>query len=52
MGQVINQLVKQDGLKGFYKGTTAPLISISAYVSIQFGIFEKAKQTVKNITGN
>jgi len=34
------RIAKDEGLKGFYKGTLTPLIGVGACVSIQFGVFE------------
>ncbi|CEP65080.1 uncharacterized protein LALA0_S24e00100g [Lachancea lanzarotensis] len=42
--KVVKSLVKNEGLKGFYKGTTTPLIGVGACVSCQFGVNEAMKR--------
>ncbi|EDO14997.1 hypothetical protein Kpol_376p10 [Vanderwaltozyma polyspora DSM 70294] len=41
---VIRNLIKNEGLKGFYKGTLTPLVGVGACVSIQFGCNEAMKR--------
>lgn len=41
---VVKTLVKNEGFKGFYKGTLTPLIGVGACVSIQFGVNEFMKR--------
>ncbi|CCE61442.1 hypothetical protein TPHA_0A03660 [Tetrapisispora phaffii CBS 4417] len=45
--KVIKDLVKHEGLKGFYKGTLTPLIGVGACVSVQFGVNEYMKRLLK-----
>lgn len=42
--QVIRNLVKNEGILAFYKGTWAPLVGIGACVSCQFGVNEAMKR--------
>ncbi|ODV98591.1 hypothetical protein PACTADRAFT_64731 [Pachysolen tannophilus NRRL Y-2460] len=42
--EVIKQLLKNEGILGFYKGTLTPLVGIGACVSIQFGVNEFMKR--------
>jgi solute carrier family 25 (mitochondrial carnitine/acylcarnitine transporter), member 20/29 len=41
---VVKKLVKNEGFKGFYKGTLTPLVGVGACVSIQFGVNEFMKR--------
>ncbi|ODV63838.1 mitochondrial carrier [Ascoidea rubescens DSM 1968] len=41
---VVQQLLKNEGILGFYKGTLTPLVGIGACVSIQFGVNEFMKR--------
>jgi solute carrier family 25 carnitine/acylcarnitine transporter 20/29 len=41
--QAVTRTIKDEGLQGFYKGTVAPLVGISACVSIQFGTLAVVK---------
>lgn len=41
---VMKQLVTNEGIKGFYKGTLTPLIGVGACVSIQFSVNEYMKR--------
>lgn len=41
---VVKKLVKNEGFKGFYKGTMTPLVGVGACVSIQFGVNEFMKR--------
>ncbi|CDO92430.1 unnamed protein product [Kluyveromyces dobzhanskii CBS 2104] len=42
--KVIKDLIKNEGLTGFYKGTLTPLIGVGACVSLQFGVNEAMKR--------
>ena len=42
--EVIRKLLKNEGPKGFYKGTLTPLIGVGACVSLQFGVNEAMKR--------
>lgn len=41
---VIKQLVKNEGFRGFYKGTLTPLVGVGACVSVQFSVNEFMKR--------
>ncbi|SCU86022.1 LADA_0D11716g1_1 [Lachancea dasiensis] len=41
---VVKNLVKNEGPRGFYKGTLTPLIGVGACVSCQFGVNEAMKR--------
>lgn len=41
---VVKQIMKNEGFKGFYKGTMTPLIGVGACVSIQFSVNEYMKR--------
>ncbi|KAK9465866.1 mitochondrial carrier domain-containing protein [Lipomyces arxii] len=41
---VVRNLVKNEGFRGFYKGTLTPLIGVGFCVSMQFGVFEGMKR--------
>lgn len=41
---VVKQIMKNEGFKGFYKGTLTPLIGVGACVSIQFSVNEYMKR--------
>jgi len=45
---VVQKLIKNEGVLGFYKGTLTPLIGVGACVSIQFGVNEYMKRNVFN----
>jgi solute carrier family 25 (mitochondrial carnitine/acylcarnitine transporter), member 20/29 len=38
------RIVKNEGLRAFYKGTATPLVGVGAYVSTQFGTFHYLKR--------
>ncbi|CAG58396.1 uncharacterized protein GVI51_D01507 [Nakaseomyces glabratus] len=42
--EVVKNLLKNEGPKGFYKGTLTPLVGVGACVSIQFGVNEAMKR--------
>lgn len=42
--QVVKNLIKNEGLRGFYKGTLTPLVGVGACVSCQFGVNEAMKR--------
>lgn len=42
--QVIKNLLKNEGILAFYKGTLTPLVGVGACVSIQFGVNEAMKR--------
>ncbi|KAL3228995.1 Mitochondrial glycine transporter YMC1 [Nakaseomyces bracarensis] len=42
--EVVKNLLKKEGPKGFYKGTLTPLVGVGACVSIQFGVNEAMKR--------
>lgn len=44
LGDCASQIVKREGLLGFYKGTLTPLLGVGACVSIQFGVVEAVKR--------
>ncbi|KAI8082904.1 mitochondrial carrier domain-containing protein [Halteromyces radiatus] len=44
MMDCVRQTRAKEGLKGFYKGTTTPLVGIGACVSIQFVVLEAMKR--------
>lgn len=41
---VVRNLLKNEGPRGFYKGTLTPLVGVGACVSIQFGVNEAMKR--------
>ncbi|PRT56655.1 Carrier protein YMC1, mitochondrial [Wickerhamiella sorbophila] len=41
---VVRKLVKNEGFKGFYKGTMTPLVGVGACVSVQFAVNEGMKR--------
>lgn len=43
-GDVVKELMKNEGPKGFYKGTLTPLIGVGACVSVQFSVNEFMKR--------
>lgn len=43
-GDVVKQLLQNEGLKGFYKGTLTPLVGVGACVSVQFSVNEVMKR--------
>ncbi|EGV65156.1 hypothetical protein CANTEDRAFT_113631 [Yamadazyma tenuis ATCC 10573] len=43
-GDVMKQLVRNEGLRGFYKGTLTPLVGVGACVSVQFSVNEFMKR--------
>ncbi|KAL0089339.1 mitochondrial carrier domain-containing protein [Phycomyces blakesleeanus] len=45
MMDCVRQIRQREGLGGFYKGTTTPLVGIGACVSIQFVVLESMKRT-------
>ncbi|BAO40112.1 carrier protein YMC1 [Kluyveromyces marxianus] len=47
--EAIADLVRYEGLRGFYKGTMAPLVGVGACVSCQFGVNEAMKRMFKDI---
>ncbi|KAH9455706.1 hypothetical protein Pst134EA_023158 [Puccinia striiformis f. sp. tritici] len=47
MSDAAVQIYRKEGLLGFYKGTSLPLIGIGACVSIQFGCLEASKRAFK-----
>lgn len=49
--KVIKDLVKNEGLMGFYKGTLTPLIGVGACVSLQFGVNEAMKRVFHRLNG-
>lgn len=49
--EVIKNLVKNEGLLAFYKGTLAPLIGVGACVSCQFGVNEAMKRYFLRVNG-
>ena len=38
MVQIFKEIVKKEGIHGFYKGTLSPLMGVGASTSIQFGV--------------
>ncbi|CAH6720263.1 mitochondrial glycine transporter Ymc1p [[Candida] jaroonii] len=44
VGDVIKQLIANEGVAGFYKGTLTPLIGVGACVSVQFSVNEFMKR--------
>ncbi|SCU98680.1 LAME_0G00144g1_1 [Lachancea meyersii CBS 8951] len=42
--KVVQSLIKNEGFRGFYKGTVTPLIGVGACVSCQFGVNEAMKR--------
>ena len=49
---VVKNLLKNEGPKGFYKGTLTPLIGVGACVSIQFGVNEAMKRFFHGMNNN
>ncbi len=43
-GDAVSKITKEEGAKGFYKGTLTPLIGVGACVSIQFFTLEYVKR--------
>lgn len=50
--KVIEDLLKNEGFMGFYKGTLTPLIGVGACVSLQFGVNEYMKRFFRDINGD
>lgn len=46
---VIRNLLKNEGPRGFYKGTLTPLVGVGACVSVQFGVNEAMKRFFRSI---
>ncbi|KAK9471854.1 mitochondrial carrier domain-containing protein [Dipodascopsis tothii] len=49
---VVKQLLKTEGPRGFYKGTLTPLVGVGACVSIQFGVFQGMKRFFSTQNGS
>lgn len=49
---VVSDLVKNEGLRAFYKGTLAPLVGVGACVSCQFGCNESMKRYFRARNGS
>lgn len=49
---VVKNLVKNEGFRGFYKGTLTPLVGVGACVSVQFGVNEAMKRFFHSRDGN
>lgn len=47
-GDVVQKLIKNEGLTAFYKGSTVPLCGVGACVSVQFGVNEFMKRFFAN----
>ena len=52
MLHVAREILRNEGLHGFYKGTLSPLMGISATVSVQFGTNELMKRIMTSININ
>lgn len=50
-GKVVKDLLKNEGLKGFYKGTLTPLVGVGVCVSLQFGVNEAMKRFFHGMNG-
>lgn len=50
--RVIKDLLKNEGPRGFYKGTLTPLIGVGACVSLQFGVNEAMKRFFRSMNSN
>ncbi|EDO17011.1 hypothetical protein Kpol_1065p26 [Vanderwaltozyma polyspora DSM 70294] len=50
--EVIKDLLKNEGLLGFYKGTLIPLVGVGACVSVQFGVNEYMKRFFNSRNNN
>lgn len=50
--EVVRNLIKNEGPKGFYKGTLTPLLGVGACVSIQFGVNEAMKRFFHSFNNN
>ncbi|GMM52725.1 organic acid transporter [Starmerella bacillaris] len=48
---VVRQLLKNEGVAGFYKGTMTPLIGVGACVSVQFAVNEGMKRYFEKQNG-
>ncbi|CCF59510.1 hypothetical protein KAFR_0H01000 [Kazachstania africana CBS 2517] len=46
--RVVKDLLKNEGVLGFYKGTLTPLIGVGACVSLQFGVNEAMKRLFRS----
>jgi len=44
MYQTVTQTLKNEGVRAFYKGTSAPLLGVGACVSVQFYAFHETKR--------
>lgn len=44
---VVKQIIQNEGITAFYKGTLPPLAGVGACVSIQFGVVENVKRILK-----
>ncbi|SCU82621.1 LAMI_0C00166g1_1 [Lachancea mirantina] len=49
---IIKDLIRNEGILAFYKGTMAPLVGVGACVSCQFGINEAMKRYFRQKNGN
>lgn len=47
---VVKQLIKNEGVSGFYKGTLTPLFGVGACVSVQFAVNEGMKRYFESIS--
>lgn len=52
LGDCALEIVKKEGLLGFYKGTLTPLLGVGACVSIQFGVVEASKRNFHAANAN
>ncbi|SMN20368.1 similar to Saccharomyces cerevisiae YBR104W YMC2 Mitochondrial protein, putative inner membrane transporter with a role in oleate metabolism and glutamate biosynthesis [Maudiozyma saulgeensis] len=50
--EVVKSLLKNEGPRGFYKGTLTPLVGVGACVSIQFGVNEAMKRFFHSMNKN
>ena len=46
---VINEIMKKEGIKAFYKGTTSPLIGMAFCISCQFAGFNFGQRLISNL---
>lgn len=51
-GQIIKQVIQNEGVFAFYKGTLAPLFGVGACVSLQFYGFHETKRQLMKQNGN
>ena len=51
IGGCIREIIKEEGVQGFYKGSLVLLIGIGAMGSIRWGTFENIRKRFKKVFG-